>query len=71
MDLKFKDNHLRTLRQTHPKLWKFLMEKKEVGEVILALKLGLNREEMDEQYEVLRKRVRYLIEERPCFFDVI
>jgi len=71
MDLKFKDNHLRTLHQTHPKLWKFLIEKKGVGEVILALKLGLNREEMDEQYEGLRKRVHHLIKQRPCFFDVI
>jgi len=71
MDLKFKDNHLRTLRQTHPKLWKFLVEKKGVGEVILAIKLGLNREEMDEQSEGLSKRVQHLIEERPCFFDIV
>lgn len=71
MDLKHPDNHLQAMRQSHPKLWHFLVGQKEVGEVILALKLGLNREEMDEQCEELRRHVRYLIKERPCFFDKV
>jgi 3'-phosphoadenosine 5'-phosphosulfate sulfotransferase (PAPS reductase)/FAD synthetase len=71
MDLKFKDNHLSALRQSHPKLWHFLVEEKEIGEIILALKLGLSRKEMDEEYEKLRKDVRHFIRTNPCFFDAI
>lgn len=69
MDIKFPDNHLRSLRETHPKLWHFLIWEKGIGEVILALKLGLRKEEIEQNKEFLRKRVAFYIEQRPCFFD--
>lgn len=71
MDIKYPDNHLQALRQSHPKLWSFLIEKKGVGEIILALKLGLNRQEMEEYQDQLKKQVNLLVQERPCFFDRI
>jgi len=71
MDLKYKDNHLQALHKSHPKLWNFLIARKGVGEVILALKLGLSREEMDNQHMDLARSVRHLIDKSPCFFDEI
>jgi len=69
MDIKFADNHLCALPRFHPKLWNFLVEKKGVGEVILALKLGMNKEEMNNSSTELTKRVQALVNSRPCFFD--
>jgi len=41
------------------------------GEVILALKLGLNKEEMENYGSELQKKVGLLVKEQPCFFDVL
>lgn len=41
MDFRFPDNKLRILRQSHPKLWQFLIVNKGLGKRILALKLAL------------------------------
>lgn len=69
MDIKYPDNHLQTLRQSHPKLWRFLIQKKGIGEIILALKLGLNGQEKEKERQFLRTKVADLIEQQPCFFD--
>ena len=41
MDFRFPDNKLGILRQSHPKLWQFLIVNKGLGKRILALKLAL------------------------------
>ena len=71
MDLKYPDNHFRAMRRSHPKLWKFLVNEKKIGEVILALKLGFTREEMEDRSAELEKKAIALIKNRPCFFDKI
>jgi hypothetical protein len=71
MDLKYPDNHFKALRLSHPKLWKYLVNEKGIGEIILALKLGLTRQEMEERSPELQKEATALIESRPCFFDKI
>jgi len=71
MDLKYKDNHLQALHKSHPKLWDFLIARKGVGEVILALKLGLSREEMDKEPGKLKQYVTSIMRKNPCYFDKI
>ena len=41
MDFRFPDNKLGILRQSHPKLWQFLIVDRGLGKRILALKLAL------------------------------
>jgi len=69
MDIKFPDNHLQSLRRSHPKLWRFLIRDKGLGEVILALKQGLDAKELKEKRDRLKAQVEELIEKRPCYFD--
>jgi 3'-phosphoadenosine 5'-phosphosulfate sulfotransferase (PAPS reductase)/FAD synthetase len=71
MDLKYPDNHFRALRHSHPKLWKFLVNDKKIGEIILALKLGFTREEMENHSDELEKKAAILIKNQPCFFDKV
>jgi len=69
MDIAFKDNHLAILRRTHPKLWKFLMIDKGLGEELLKIKLALS----DGQRNLFASSwsIEELLEQRPCFFDVL
>ena len=45
MDFRFADSKLSLLRQSHPKLWRFLLIDKGLGKRILVLKLALEDEE--------------------------
>ena len=67
MDIAFENNHLATLRHSHPKLWRFLMVDKGLGEELLKIKLALR----DGQGDLFSATwdVEELIEQRPCFFD--
>ena len=69
MDIYFKDNHLKALRASHPKLWKFLVVDKGLGEELVKIKLALN----EGQYNLFSQAwsVEKLIEQRPCFFDAL
>lgn len=67
MDIRFPDSKLSLLRKSHPKLWRFLLVDKGLGERILALKIALGKEEMPSR--TAQHYVRTLIEQRPCFFD--
>ena len=67
MDINFPDNHLATLRKSHPKLWYFLMVKKGLARELLKIKLALN----DGQGDLFSSTwdLEELLEQRPCFFD--
>ena len=67
MDIAFEGNHLATLRRSHPKLWRFLMVDKGLGEELLKIKLALQ----DGQGDLFSATwdIEQLIEQRPCFFD--
>lgn len=67
MDIAFKDNHLAALRLSHPKLWRFLIVDKGLGEEMLKIKLALN----DQQMNLFSSTwdIEDLLVQRPCFFD--
>jgi phosphoadenosine phosphosulfate reductase len=67
MDIAFEDNHLRKLRLSHPRLWRFLMVDKGLGRELPKIKLALG----DGQTNLFSATwsVEGLIEQRPCFFD--
>jgi len=70
MDIKFKDNKLSILRRSHPDLWRFLILKKGLGKRLLALKLALSDDEVND-FQNRSSVVEQLIEDKPCFFDTI
>lgn len=66
MDIAFPNNHLSIMRHTHPKLWRFLVIDKGLGQVLLAIKLALR----DGQLDFFQKdRIEALLAQRPCYFD--
>ena len=67
MDIAHPDNHLATLRRTHPKLWRFLMIDKGLGEELVKIKLALNDGQMSLFFA--NRSIEELLEQRPCFFD--
>jgi len=69
MDIHFKDSKFSILRQSHPKLWRFLLERKGLAERILTVKLVLEDNELPDKRELLRTRATDLIDRQPCFFD--
>lgn len=70
MDIRFKDNKLSILRKSHPKLWKFLIINKNLGERLIALKLALSDKDM-KTFKNNSNMIQQILEERPCFFDSI
>ncbi len=66
MDIGIPGNHLSRLRVSHPKLWRFLMVDKGLGEELLKIKLAL-RDGQSDFYS--KKRIEHIIELRPCYFD--
>ncbi|MBA7558656.1 Phosphoadenosine phosphosulfate reductase [subsurface metagenome] len=66
MDIAFLNNHLSIMRHTHPKLWRFLMIEKGLGQVLLAIKLALRDDQLD---FFQRDRIEGILEQRPCYFD--
>jgi len=71
MDFRFADSKLSLLRQSHPKLWRFLLIDKGLGKRILALKIALEDEEARNHESYLQNRIESLVIQRPCFFDSV
>ena len=69
MDIKFKDNHLSIMRRTHPKIWDFLMKKKGLGKVLLALRFAVQHHQFDMFSQTAD--VNAYLERFPCAFDRI
>ncbi len=69
MDLKFPDNHLAIMRRTHPKIWNFLIMKKGLGKVLMALRFAIEEHQYD-MFEQMYNVDSYL-ERFPCVFDRI
>jgi len=67
MDMAFDDNHLQALHRTHPKLWRYLIVDRGLGEMLVQIKLGLNQGQLDLFASTLG--VEAMAEMRPCFFD--
>lgn len=67
-DLLFPQNHLATLRRTHPKAWEVFMRRGLADEI-----LKLQRAKRNGQYSVFDYigSTDYLIDSRPCAFDRI
>lgn len=70
MGVKF--GHFGRLRQSHPKLFRFLMLRTEMGQQLLRTKMVLNGTQQD--LDALGKWVddidmKVLLSQRPCFFD--
>lgn len=66
MDIGIPENHLSRLRVSHPKLWRFLIVEKGLGEELLKIKLALRDGQAD---FYCRERVEHIIQLRPCYFD--
>lgn len=67
-DLLFPNNHLATLRRTHPKAWEVFMRRGLADEI-----LKLQRAKRNGQYSIFDyiSNTDYLISSRPCTFDRI
>lgn len=66
MDIGIPGNHLSILRLSHPKLWRFLMVEKGLGQELLKIKLALKGGQSD---FFSQERVEHIIDLRPCYFD--
>lgn len=66
MDIGIRDNHLSRLRLSHPKLWRFLIVEKGLGEELMKIKLAVRNGQMD---FYTRSQIANVIELRPCYFD--
>jgi len=68
MDLKFPNNHLAIMRRTHPKAWNVIIRKKGLGDVLLQLRLAL-----DKQYDLFSEGLNLdqYLDLFPCAFDRI
>ena len=66
MDIGIPGNHLSRLRLSHPKLWRFLMIEKDLGQELLKIKLVLRDNQMDFFQEA---HIEGILAQRPCYFD--
>ena len=72
MDIGFPDNKLKALRQSHPKLWRFLIVDKGLGTRIIAIKRALSNDgESQQSLYNIQSYVEKLVEERPQYFEEI
>ena len=69
MDIRFKNNHLSIMRRTHPKIWDFLMKKKGLGAVLLALRFAVQHHQFDMFSQ--QADIGAYLERFPCAFDRI
>jgi len=69
MDLAADENRLKLLRQTHPKMFHFLIVEKGLGEALIKMKYALH----DGQRDLFSHTwdLETLLKMRPCFFDRI
>ncbi|KKL78429.1 hypothetical protein LCGC14_2024930 [marine sediment metagenome] len=66
MDIGIPGNHLSRLRLSHPKLYRYLMVDKGLGEELMRIKLALRDGQGD---FFLQEKVARIIDQRPCYFD--
>lgn len=71
MDIRFLANKLKTLRQSHPKLWRFLIIDKGVGARIITLKRALSVDGQLQLSGSLQSHVERLVEQQPHYFEEI
>lgn len=71
MDIRFPDNKLRALRQSHPKLWQFIIVKKGLGARIIALKQALSNDGNSQMVDNLQNSAEKLVVEQPDYFERI
>jgi phosphoadenosine phosphosulfate reductase len=71
MDIRFPDNKLRALRQSHPKLWRFIIVKKGLGARIIALKQALSNDGNSQIVDDLQNYAEKLVVEQPDYFERI
>jgi len=71
MDIRFTDNKLRALRQSHPRLWRFLIIDKGLGERLLSVKLALGGGHIEQDIKRWGNNIQGLIEFRPDYFDTL
>ena len=71
MDIRFPDNKLKALRQSHPKMWRFLILDKGVGIRIIALKRALCGDGPINPSGGLRNHVEKLVDHQPQYFEEI
>jgi len=71
MDIRFHDNKLKALRQSHPKLWRFLIVDKGLGKRLLAVKLALGDDHIEHDITTWGDNIQGLIEYRPDYFDAL
>ena len=66
MDIGIPGNHLSRLRESHPKLWRFLVVDKGLGKELLKIKLALRDGQADFWSQ---DDVEQILTVRPCYFD--
>jgi len=71
MDIRFPDNKLKALRQSHPRLWRFLIIDKGLGKRLLSVKLALGDNHVDWDMARWWNNIGGLIEHRPDYFDAL
>ena len=71
MDIRFPDNKLKALRQSHPKLWRFLIIDKGLGVRIIALKSALSGGGQPQTSVALQDYAKRLSEDQPHYFEQI
>jgi phosphoadenosine phosphosulfate reductase len=71
MDIRFPDNKLKALRQSHPKLWQFLIVDKGLGERIILLKRALSKDGQLPFSGSLQAYVERLVKQQPHYFEEI
>jgi len=71
MDIRFPDNKLKALRQSHPKLWRFIILDKGLGARIIALKHALSKDGESQLSGSLQSHVERLVEQQPQYFEEI
>jgi len=71
MDIRFPDNKLKALRQSHPKLWRFIIVNKGLGVRIVLLKHALSKDSQSPVSGNLQGHVEILVEQQPHYFEEI
>lgn len=71
MDIRFPDNKLKALRESHPKLWRFLIIDKGLGVRIIALKSALSGGGQPQTSVALQDCAKRLSEDQPHYFEQI
>lgn len=66
MNIQFEGNNMEMLRNTHPKLWDLIMNKKGLAKEIFKFKHGIDENNWTESEKFMLQRY---LESKPCHFD--